>query len=161
MEATGRQTLGEMRRILGLLRKDERGRASLEPQPSLEHMPLLVEQFETAGLPGRVSIEGRPRPSPPSLEVTAYRIVQEALTNTLKHAGPATARVRLEYRERSLSIELIDDGRGPNGNGGESGYGLIGMRERVTLFGDELDAGPRNGQGFRVAACLPLDAGAR
>ena len=161
MESAGRQTLGEMRRILGVLRKEDGGRASLAPQPSLEHVSLLVEQFDQAGLPVEVSVEGRTRPLPPKLEVSAYRIVQEALTNTLKHAGPARARVRLGYREDGLEVEVNDDGRGKAAAGGDPGYGLVGMKERVMLFGGRLEAGPADDRGFRVNAYLPLDAGAR
>jgi signal transduction histidine kinase len=158
MEGAGRQTLTEMRRILGVLRKEDDGRASLAPQPTLEHLDLLLEQFERAGLPVELTVEGRVRPLPPTLEVSAYRIAQEALTNTLKHAGPAEARLRLVYGESDLELEVSDNGRGVAADQHRSGYGLVGMRERVRLFGGELEAGPGAGGGFCVRARLSLEA---
>jgi signal transduction histidine kinase len=107
----------------------------------------------------RLEIEGAARPLPPGVELAAFRIVQEALTNTVKHAGPATARVVLRYGERELEIEVVDDGRGAHANG--TGHGLIGMRERATIYGGELEAGDRPEGGFAVRARLPMYAAAR
>jgi signal transduction histidine kinase len=105
-----------------------------------------------------LTVEGRVRPLPPTLEVSAYRIAQEALTNTLKHAGPAAARLRLVYGESDLELEVSDNGRGVAADQHRSGYGLVGMRERVRLFGGELEAGPGAGGGFCVRARLSLEA---
>ena len=155
IEQAGRQALVEARRLLGMLRRKD-DREELEPQPSLERVDLLVEQVERAGLPVELSVEGEPTQLPAGLDLCAYRVVQEALTNALKHAGPAHAHVLLRYAPRALDVEVRDDGSGaaPNGNG--AGHGLIGMRERVALYGGALRAGPREGGGFEVRAHLPL-----
>jgi signal transduction histidine kinase len=162
IEQTGRQALTEMRRLVGILRDGEEGEA-LAPQPGLEEIPALVDRLAGAGLDVRLDVEGDPRSLPPGAELSAYRIVQEALTNTLKHAGPATARVRLSWCPASLDIEVTDDGRGNRPGPGPAtaandhyGHGLAGMRERVALFGGDLEAGPSPGRGYRVAARLPL-----
>jgi signal transduction histidine kinase len=156
IEQAGRQALTEARRLLGMLRQD--GEAEeLEPQPSIDHIGFLVEQIERAGLPVTLSVEGEKLPLPAGVDLCAYRVVQEALTNALKHAGPARAEVRLSYAPGGLDVDVRDDGRGapaPNGNG--SGHGLIGMRERVALYGGQLETGPREGGGFGVHAHLPL-----
>ena len=110
-----------------------------------------------AGLPVELEVEGEPAPLPLGVAVSAYRIVQEALTNVLKHAGPAQARVVVRYTGRGLELEIADDGRGAAG-AGDAGHGLVGMRERVALYGGDLDAGTRNGGGFVVRARLPLAA---
>jgi signal transduction histidine kinase len=164
IEQTGRQALTEMRRLVGILRDGEEGEA-LAPQPGLEEIPALVDRLAGAGLDVRLDVEGDPRSLPPGAELSAYRIVQEALTNTLKHAGPATARVRLSWCPASLDIEVTDDGRGNRPGPGPAtaandhyGHGLAGMRERVALFGGDLEAGPSPGRGYRVAARLPLGA---
>jgi signal transduction histidine kinase len=159
IETTGRQALDEMRRLLGVLRRDDHESLARAPQPSVKHLDALVHQIADAGLPVSLEIEGAPRPLAAGLDLSAYRIVQEALTNTLKHAGPANATVRLRYGERSLELEVIDDGRGSAAarRGEDGGHGLIGMRERVTLFGGELTVGPRRGGGYEVRATLPLD----
>jgi signal transduction histidine kinase len=157
IEGTGRQTLAEMRRILGVLRKDSRGKAALAPQPTLEHLQLLLEQFQAAGLPVATVVDGTVRSLPPSIEVTAYRVVQEALTNTLKHAGPAHAEVRLGYGRQALEIEVRDNGRGAAAANGHPGYGLVGMRERIGLFDGELETGPLPDEGFRVYARIPFE----
>jgi len=153
IERTGQQALVEMRRLVGLLR--ESGEAlALAPQPTLSQLDRLVEQVRAAGLPVVVSIEGDPIEVPPGIDLSAYRIVQEALTNALKHAGPAQARVRLRYLADSLDLEVADDGAGTeNGDGG--GHGLVGIRERVSVYGGELDAGPQTGGGYAVRARLP------
>ena len=154
IEASGRAGLTEMRRLLEILKSDERDRARA-PQPGLERLDDLLEGMRATGLPVEAVVEGMPRPLSPGVDLSAYRIVQEALTNTLKHAGEAHARVLLRYRPDTLEIEVADDGRGaPAADGG--GQGLIGMHERVQLFGGTLESGPRPGGGFIVRARLPL-----
>ena len=159
IEHTGREALTEMRRLLGILRTD--GDApSLEPPASLKGLDALVEQVTASGLPVELHVEGSPQTLPPGLDLSAYRIVQEALTNTLKHAGPARADVRVCHRPRELELTVTDDGAGAGAsNGSGPGHGLIGMRERVALFGGSFDAGPRPGGGYRVHARLPLGSG--
>jgi signal transduction histidine kinase len=195
IESTGRQALVELRRLLGLLRDGEDAGADLTPQPGLAHLESLAAAAREAGLPVEVAVEGESRPLPAGIDLSAYRIVQEALTNSLRHAGPARAEVRVCYGREVLEIQVTDDGRGraaaradglvvvtldPDGvadNGQEpasgrrpadtdrqgrrSGHGLIGMRERVALFGGTLEAGARPGGGYRVAARLPLDGGSQ
>jgi signal transduction histidine kinase len=154
IERTGHQALGEMRRLLGILRRGDEELA-LAPQPSLGELDTLLEQVRDAGLPVHVTIEGDVRDLPPGVDLSAYRIVQEALTNALRHAGPARARVLLRYRADDLEIEITDDGPG-TGDGASPGQGLIGMRERVSVYGGELQAGPRPGGGYTLRARLPL-----
>lgn len=164
ISGTGRQALAEMRRLLGVLRTGEPGGASdYVPQPDVEQIDDLVEQVRGAGLPVDFTIVGSPRPLPSGVELTAYRIVQEALTNTRKHGGPeAGASVRLTYFDDGLGLLVEDDGRGArrelyeDGGSDGRGHGLIGMRERIGMVGGTLDAGPRPGGGFRVSALLPL-----
>ncbi|WP_042366202.1 sensor histidine kinase [Streptacidiphilus neutrinimicus] len=160
--ATGRQALAEMRRLLGLLRSEE-STGEYVPQPGVEQLPDLLEQVRSAGLPVAFTVEGEPRPLPRGVELTAYRIVQEALTNARKHGGPAaSATVRIRFQDSDLAMLIEDDGRGASAElvhaGGEDGFGhgLIGMRERVGMVGGSLDAGPRAGGGFRIEAVLPL-----
>jgi signal transduction histidine kinase len=168
IESTGRQALAEMRRLVGVLRRGDEP-TSLDPQPQLADVGALVEQTREAGLPVALEVEGAPRPLPAGVDLSAYRIVQEALTNIRKHAGPASARVRVRYDPRSLEVEVVDDGRGAawrdgapaGGADGNGGHGLIGMRERVALFGGQLEVGPQPAGGFRVAARLPLEAAAQ
>jgi signal transduction histidine kinase len=157
IEQAGRQALVEARRLLGMLRQKGHGE-ELEPQPSVDHIDVLVEQIERAGLPVTLAVEGERAPLPAGVDLCAYRIVQEGLTNALKHAGPAHAEVVLRYAPGALDIEVRDDGRGPsrvNGAAG-SGHGLIGMREWVALYGGALETGPRDGGGFEIQARLPL-----
>jgi len=154
IEATGREALAEMRRLLGMLRRGDEELA-LAPQPSLRHLGTLVAQIREAGLPVEVLVEGEAAALPPGVDLSAYRIVQEALTNALKHAGPATARVVVRYGAEDLEVDVLDTGRRPAGGDGV-GHGLLGMRERVTLFGGELEAGHRREGGFAVRARLPL-----
>jgi signal transduction histidine kinase len=159
IEDTGRQALVEMRRLLGVLRKDDE-QLALAPQPSLEHVGSLLEQVRDAGMPVTLRIEGDPRPLPQGVDLSAYRIIQEALTNALKHAGPASGEVVLRYGDGDLEIEISDDGRGgaasqPALVGG--GNGLVGMRERVALHGGDLHAGARSSGGYSLSARLPLD----
>jgi signal transduction histidine kinase len=152
--ATGRQALTEMRRMLGVLR--EGGGAALAPQPGVDQLGDLVEQMRTAGLPIRLVSEGTPAPLPAGLELTIYRIVQEALTNVLKHAGPAaTARVEIHYGGQLIEVRVNDDGRGATFSDGR-GHGLVGMRERAAVYGGSISAGPVAGGGFEVLARLPV-----
>ena len=155
VERTGRQALAEMRRLLGILRPSDDELAHAPP-PSMTGIDELVEQLREAGLHVELRIEGDPVPLSPGLDLSAYRIVQEALTNTLKHAGPAQATVVVRYSQGELELDVIDDGRGPEENGA-GGHGLIGMRERVAIFGGELKTGPRHGGGYAVHARLPLE----
>jgi signal transduction histidine kinase len=155
IETTGRQALVEMRRLLGVLRRTDAD-LSLAPQPGLDDLEGLIRQVREAGLPVELHIEGDPEPLPPGVDLSAYRIVQEALTNTLKHAGPAKARVTIRYRSDEVELEVADDGAG-TGKGGGSGQGLIGMRERVAIYGGVFESGRQNG-GYLVRARLPLDA---
>jgi signal transduction histidine kinase len=156
IEQTGRGTLAEMRRLLGMLRRSD-DELELAPQPSMEHVDRLVEQVREAGLPVVLDVEGDRVPLTPGVDLSAYRIVQEALTNALKHAGPASARVTVRYG-RDLELEIVDDGAGTaNGNGDGGGHGLIGMRERVHLFGGNLATGARRDGGYAVRARLPIE----
>lgn len=155
VEETGRQALAEMRRLLGILRPDE-GRPELAPEPGLARLDELLEHTRAAGLPVELAVEGEPRTLAAGVDLAAYRIVQEALTNARKHAGPAHARVALRYGREALEVEIADDGRAA-ANGAGAGHGLVGMRERVALYGGELEAGPRRGGGFAVRARLPLE----
>ncbi|HEX5944627.1 MAG TPA: sensor histidine kinase [Acidimicrobiales bacterium] len=169
VEETGRAALRDMRRVIGVLRADgdeaaaeTRAPAALEPQPGMADVAELVSTCRDAGLDVRVRTDGEVRALPSGVELAAYRIIQEALTNTMKHAGPARAEVRIAYEDDVLTVVVADDGRGvgldadPDG----TGHGLPGMRERVTVFGGDLDAGPHPGGGFRVRARLPLDRAA-
>jgi signal transduction histidine kinase len=154
IESTGAKALAEMRRLLHMLRDDDEG-ADLAPQPSVLALGQLVEQVRDAGLPVELRVEGDPRELPPGVDVSSYRIVQEALTNALKHAGPARAEVRIRYAADGLELEITDTGTGGAATNGD-GHGLTGMRERVAVFGGELASGPRDGGGFAVKARLPL-----
>ncbi|WP_069813122.1 sensor histidine kinase [Streptomyces sp. TP-A0874] len=163
ISCTGRQALAEMRRLLGVLRAGEGG--DYVPQPDVEQLADLIEQVRDTGLPVEYEVRGRPRPLPSGVELTAYRIVQEALTNTRKHGGPrVAATVRLTYGDQELNLLVEDDGLGAQrelyaDSGADGlGHGLIGMRERVGMVGGSLDAGPRAGGGFRISAVLPLAA---
>ncbi|GGY04641.1 two-component sensor histidine kinase [Streptomyces anandii JCM 4720] len=164
ISSTGRQALAEMRRLLGVLRTGEHQESGeYVPQPDVEQIEDLVEQCRGSGLPVDFRVEGTPRPLPSGVELTAYRIVQEALTNTRKHGGPnAGASVRLVYFDDGLGLLVEDDGKGAphelyeEGGADGRGHGLIGMRERVGMVGGTLDAGPRPGGGFRISALLPL-----
>ena len=153
IEATARQAMGEMRRLLGVLRADG-DRAELAPQPGLDQLPRLLEDARATGLSVTVTCDGEARALAPGIDLTAYRIVQESLTNVRKHAGGAPACVHIAYLPDRLDIRVCDSGRAggaPNG----TGHGLVGMRERVTLYGGKLTAGPHPEGGYEVYASLP------
>jgi signal transduction histidine kinase len=154
VEGIGREALTEMRRLLEILREPEDAGA-LSPQPTLERVDALVEQVREAGLPVRLNVEGQVAPLPPGVDLCAFRIVQEALTNTIKHAGPAQAEVNVRYSGEDVEIEVSDNGQGLNG-AGDVGHGLLGMKERATLCGGTLETGDVPGGGFAVRARLPL-----
>jgi signal transduction histidine kinase len=158
VEATSRQALAEMRRLLGVLRQEAEPSGSLAPSPGLAEVDALAADVARAGARVEVRIEGTRPELPLGLDLSAYRIVQEALTNVVRHAGPATARVRIRYAPDTVDIEVVDDGRGA-GTGRGDGHGIAGMRERAALYGGSLDAGPLPGGGFRVAARLPVGEG--
>ncbi|MEU8798892.1 sensor histidine kinase [Spirillospora sp. NPDC048819] len=158
IEATSRETLSGLRRMLTALRRDDPGSAPLGPAPGLDDLDRLAEAAKDAGVKVGISRRGERRPLPPDVDLSAYRIVQEAVTNVVRHAGTDECRVAIDYRDEELSIEIDDDGRG--GVVG-AGYGLVGMRERVGLLRGDFAAGPRPGGGFRVAARIPLPAAVR
>ena len=157
VEGAAREAMSEMRRLFGVLRADGEA-ASLAPQPGLGELPELLEASRRAGLQVELEEAGEPRPLAPGLDLTAYRIVQEALTNARRHAGARRVLVRLERRPAGLEVLVRDDGSGPTG--GAPGHGLIGMRERVALYGGTLEAGAADGGGFRVRAWLPAEGAA-
>jgi signal transduction histidine kinase len=154
VEHIGRSALTEMRRLVGMLRSDDAD--PLAPQPGIRDLPTLVTQVREAGLPVDLSVEGEPRELPVGLELSAYRIVQEALTNALKHAGDAHATVRIAYGPDSLELEIVDDGAGTTSAVASGGHGLVGMRERVALYGGRFEAARRTGGGFAVRVLLPI-----
>ena len=154
VEQTGREALAEMRRMVGVLRRPEEAPA-LAPQPSLEHLDKLVEQAREAGLPVEVRIEGTPEQLPAGVDLTAYRIVQEGLTNAIKHARAGHAEVLVRYGDGHVELSVSDDGPG-GGDGDSGGHGLVGMRERVSVYGGEIEAGPLPGRGYRLRARLPV-----
>lgn len=152
IQDTGRQALTDLRRLLGLMRDEDS--LSLAPQPGLQELDALVDEIRRAGVPIEVEIRGEPRDLPAGVDLSAFRIVQEALTNVMKHAGAARARVVVSYAPNAVELEVVDDGR-TEAKG--HGHGLIGMRDRVTLYGGTLEAGPSEHGGYRVRARLPLD----
>jgi signal transduction histidine kinase len=154
VERTGRTALAEMRRLLGAMRNDG-DEAALAPQPGLDHLRALSEEVARAGLPVRVRVEGEPYPLPHALDVSAYRIAQEGLTNALKHARASQAEVTVRYDAGELGIEVRDDGEGASGGDGR-GHGLIGIRERVKIYGGEMSAETATGGGFVLSARLPV-----
>ena len=172
VETTGRTALAEMRRIVGVLRgPDDDGSSgqaeARAPQPGLAELPALITQIGEAGLPASLRVIGEPRPLSAGLDLAAFRIVQEALTNSLRHAGPTMAEVILRYASRELVVQVLDRGHGLAAdldNRGRPtarplGHGLLGMRERVGVYGGELYAGPRAGGGFEVLARVPIEGG--
>jgi signal transduction histidine kinase len=154
IQETGRAALRETRRMLDMLRTPEE---ALVPLPGTADLAGLVAALEGAGPEIRLRIEGEPRPLPPALQLSAYRIVQQALTNTLTHAEAAHVDVVVRHAPDCLEIDVEDDGRGDGTATAGSGYGLVGMRERAALFGGTLTAGPRREGGFAVRARLPVD----
>ena len=154
IETTARSALGEMRRLLGLLR-DVDG-VALAPQPTLADLGELVEQVRAAGLAVTLTVEGEPAALAPGIELSAYRVVQEGLTNALKHAHGAPVRVVVRYGDGTLELDIVDDGAAARERG-EPGYGLAGMRERVGYLGGSVHAGPRAGGGWALRAVLPID----
>jgi signal transduction histidine kinase len=183
VEASGRTALVELQHLLGLLSPvegmqqgsdpAELDTVALQPQPGLSHLPSLVDRVAAAGLPVELTVTGPPRSLAPGLDLTAYRVVQEALTNAMKHAGPAAATVRLHYREDAVVIDVSDDGGRTDRPGlppgparttprvvAGAGRGLLGLHERLSLYGGEFDAGPRPAGGWRVTATLPDAAAA-
>lgn len=164
IETTGRESLSEMRRMLGVLRSEdtplqESGAEELAPQPTIRDLDSLIESYVAAGTPTQLNIVGTPQPMGPGLELAAYRIVQEALTNVIKHAGrTATATVRVSYDPSHLTLHIADSGSGALSNLAPSrpGNGLIGMRERVEAYSGTFSAAPKRGGGFEVRATLPV-----
>jgi signal transduction histidine kinase len=158
IETASRQAMHELHHLVGLLRHsddtDDTDDRDVAPQPGLGQLPALVAEIRKAGLPVQLIIEGDQRPLPSTVELSAYRIIQEALTNTLNHAGPAHAWIRLRYRNTGLELEVLDNGHGPPPTPPTGGNGLVGMRERVTLHGGHLETGARPEGGFRVHATL-------
>ena len=171
VSATGRQALVEMRRLLGVLRDDEPDEHPLEPQPSLERLDELVARVNAAGIPVSIEIDGEPRELADGVQLAVFRVAQEALTNTLKHAGrPASAHLALHCATEQVELEVIDTGatgdggsRAPRGGAGlgAGGRGLSGMRERAAAYGGELEAGPMAQGGWRVHFSLSADTAKR
>jgi signal transduction histidine kinase len=160
IQGIGRQALVDISRLLGVLREGGQ-EVGLTPQPTVDDVATLVAQARQAGLAVDLAVEGQARPIPPGVGLSAYRIVQEAITNARRHAGPAHVQVTVRYATDTLELEVVDDGRGPppDADGGSpGGHGLVGMRERVTLYGGTLQVGPRPGGGFAVQARLPTGA---
>ncbi|MFC4060471.1 sensor histidine kinase [Planomonospora corallina] len=157
VEETGREAVEELRRMVGLLRTGPESEG-LAPQPGLARLDDLVTQMRAAGLDVTLTVEGTPAPLPAGLDLSAYRIVQEALTNTLRHAGPTRSRVTIAYRPRALCLDIVDEGPrdGHAHIGGGTGHGLVGMRERVALFHGTLSTGPLPAGGYGVRASIPL-----
>jgi signal transduction histidine kinase len=160
IHTTSRDALGEMRRLIGILERGSPPSDELAPQPSVAQLAALVERANQAGLPATLVVEGEPRPLPAGLDLSAYRIVQEALTNAMRHAGPAQATVTIRYARDRIDVQVVDDGHGHSEVPGAAarGHGLLGMRERVAMFGGQFQAGPRPAGGFQVVAVLPTTA---
>jgi signal transduction histidine kinase len=160
VETVARQALAEMRRMLGVLRANG-SEAQLQPQPGLAQLGRLIERMREAGLVVELRVEGRAVPLPPGVDLAAYRVIQESLTNVLRHAKGANVQVSLEYTDSTLQISVQDDGPRVSPSRQRSGQGLVGLRERILLYGGTFNAGPReNGRGFRVVAGLPVREGA-
>jgi signal transduction histidine kinase len=145
-----------MRRLVGLLR-EQGAMPEFSPQPGMGTIDSLLDGVRAAGLPVELDVDGIPKDLPPGVDLAAYRVVQEALTNALKYAGPAHAWVGVHWRDDELELEIANDGRG-DGDGSGGGHGLAGMRERVSLYGGQIESGERDGGGYVVRARLPLEA---
>jgi signal transduction histidine kinase len=161
VEQTGRTALAEMRRLLNAMRQDDES-LELVPQPGLQDVEALVAHVRAAGLPVRLEVEGDPVSLPPGLDLSAYRIVQEGLTNTLKHSGASQAEVQVRYGPRELEVEVRDDGTGGTAPGDDDsvmglGHGLVGVRERVKIYGGQMSAGASRAGGYVLRARFPLD----
>jgi signal transduction histidine kinase len=154
VEQTGREAMAEMRRMVGVLRRPEEAPA-LAPQPSLDHLDKLVEHARESGLPVKLTVEGDAVQLPAGVDLTAYRLVQEGLTNALKHARAKNAEVVVRYSNGFVELSVTDDGTG-DGGGDSGGHGLVGMRERISVYGGDLEAGPRPEGGYRLRATLPV-----
>jgi signal transduction histidine kinase len=155
VEQAGRAALAEMRRLMGAMQDDGR-QAELAPQPGLDSLDRLIDEVRRAGLPVRVHVEGVPSPLPPAIDLSAYRIVQEGLTNSLKHSGARHADVTVRYAEGGVQLQVRDDGVGAAASDG-LGHGLAGIRERVKIYGGEMTAGSAREGGFVLSASLPLE----
>jgi signal transduction histidine kinase len=158
IEATGREAMGELRRMLTVLR-DHSEVGELAPQPSLRQLDVLLAQMQATGMPVRLAIEGSVDDLPKGVDLSAYRIIQEALTNSLKHSSHSKVDVLVRRIDNAIEVEVQDDGPALNGDAPGVGHGLIGMRERTALYGGVFEAGPRNDGGFDVKATLPIDPG--
>jgi len=158
IESSSRQAVSELHRLLGFLRQGQQA-SELNPQPSLRQLSTLVNDMQEAGLPVEMKIEGVERPLPPGIELSAYRIIQEALTNTLKHAGAAKATVTIRYVNSAVELEIVDNGKGLTRADGQEfrGKGIMGMRERVSLHGGRFEAGNMPDGGFSVRVTLPVN----
>jgi signal transduction histidine kinase len=156
IESTGREALTELRRLLGRVRSDDGDAGRFAPQPGLAQLDALIDQVRATGLAVELKVAGTPRELPAAIDVSAYRIVQEALTNTLKHARAANVEVVVRYEGDAVELEVVDDGMAQVA-GAEAGRGIIGMRERAAVLGGELEAGPRTGGGFAVGARFPVE----
>ena len=160
IRTTGADALGEMRRVVAMLREEGGGDdGDLAPQPGLDGLPELLAATRSAGLQATLEVRGTPQPLPPGLELTGFRVVQEALTNARRHSGAASVRVLVEHDPGVLRIQVCDDGRGPapGNSGADGGHGLVGMRERVAMYGGRVEAGPGGTGGFVVSVVLPLE----
>jgi signal transduction histidine kinase len=159
IEETARDSLADMRTLVDVLRTDESG-GSLEPAPSLQQLRRLADQVTEAGLAVEIQVEGEETKLPAGIALCVYRVAQEALTNALKHAGAHAATVTLRYSDGWVEVEAVDDGQTP-AQSDTQGRGLLGLRERVGIYGGRFEAGPRRPSGFRVAARLPLGFNAK
>jgi signal transduction histidine kinase len=157
IESSGRDALEELRRLLGILRSADE-QLAIGPQPGLGSLQSLIAQVRASGLPVELRIEGEPMHLPAGIDLSAYRIVQEALTNVVKHTEDAAAEVVIRYGEHALELDVVDNGHGRATSSNGSGHGLIGMRERVALYGGTLEAGTRDSGGYAVCARLPLES---
>jgi signal transduction histidine kinase len=155
IESSGRDALVELRRLLGILRSEDE-QLAIGPQPGLDSLQSVIEQVRASGLPVQLRVEGEPTHLPAGVDLSAYRIVQEALTNVVKHASATSAEVVVRFGSRALELDVLDDGHGASASVNGAGHGLIGMRERVTLYDGTIETGPRSGGGYAVHARLPL-----